>query len=220
VHSCVENDGFAIIEKLLAQEECGELIALLGVVSGAGRRNLLKKAEIGALASSDPLMWLVRPYLGTRARAVRGIYFDKTAEANWSVAWHQDLLIPVQQRIDAHGFGPWSVKEGVAHVQPPIWVLEQMLTVRMHFDDTDETNGALRVIAGSHQHGILSSEAMDRICAGEDGVGCRVPAGGALLMRPLLLHASRKNSSKRHRRVLHIEYAGCELPNGLRWAVT
>jgi hypothetical protein len=214
----VENDGFAIVEDVFAREECKELIALLGPVDGAGRRNLLQRPEIAALAESAGMLKLVQPYLGGKARAVRGIYFDKTAAANWSVTWHQDLLIPVREKVEAEGFGPWSMKAGVVHVQPPSWVLEQMLTVRLHLDDTDEANGALRVVPGSHRHGVLSSEAMDDLCSSEDGALCCVRAGGALLMRPLLLHSSRKSSGDRHRRVLHIEYAGCDLPDGLRWA--
>jgi hypothetical protein len=215
---CVENDGFAIVEKVISREECQDLIALLGPVSGAGRRNLLKKELIARLALSKSILNWVQPHLVAKARGVRGIYFDKTPEANWSVAWHQDLLIPVRQRIETAGFWPWSVKVGVTHVQPPTSVLEQMLTIRLHLDDTDEANGALRVVAGSHKRGTLSSEAIDETCAREEAAVCRVSAGGALLMRPLLVHSSRKSSGNGHRRVLHIEYAGCELPNGLEWA--
>jgi hypothetical protein len=214
----VENDGFAILEEVLSPGECNELVALLGPVKGAGRRNLLNKPEIAALASSEKMLKLAQPYLRECVRPVRGIYFDKTPEANWSVAWHQDLLIPVRERIETEGFGPWSVKEGVTHVQPSVRVLEQMLTVRLHLDDTNETNGVLRVVAGSHQHGVLSSEESDEISGRGEGVSCCVRAGGALLMRPLLLHSSRRGSGDGHRRVLHIEYAGCELPNGLNWA--
>jgi hypothetical protein len=45
-----------------------------------------------------------------------------------------------------------------------------------------------------------------------------VAEGGVMLMRPLLLHASSKCRTGAHRRVLHIEYAGCDLPSGLQWA--
>ena len=72
---------------------------------------------------------------------VRGIYFDKRVDANWKVAWHQDLSIAVKAKAKIEGYGPWSVKAGITHVQPPVSVLEQMLTVRLHLDDTDETNG-------------------------------------------------------------------------------
>jgi len=214
----VENDGFAVVQNVLRPKECEELVALLGPVDGAGRRNLLQKPEIAALADSSRILKLVQPYLAGKARAVRGIYFDKTPEANWSVTWHQDLLIPVREKVETDGFGPWSTKAGVPHVQPPVEFLDRMLTLRLHLDETTETNGALRVLPGSHRLGVLSSEAMDRLCAEQKAVTCEVAAGGVLLMRPLLLHSSRRSTADSHRRVLHLEYAGFELPNGLRWS--
>jgi hypothetical protein len=81
--------------------------------------------------------------LRSGARVVRGIYFDKHKEANWKVAWHQDLTIAVHERADIDGYGSWSMKAGIPHVQPPVFVLQSMLTLRLHMDHTDESNGAL-----------------------------------------------------------------------------
>jgi ectoine hydroxylase-related dioxygenase (phytanoyl-CoA dioxygenase family) len=111
---------------------------------------------------------------------------------------------------------PWSVKEGVPHVQPPVELLEQMLTVRLHLDDCDETNGALRVLPGSHRLGRLSADAIKSLRE-ETAVACSVAAGGALVMRPLLLHSSERSHRESHRRVIHLEYAGFDLPDGLEW---
>jgi hypothetical protein len=46
---------------------------------------------------------------------------------------------------------------------------------------------------------------------------CCVPRGGALLMRPLLLHASSSCVIATPRRVIHLEFAAEELPAGLEW---
>jgi len=213
----VENDGFAIIDNLLTADEGQKLISLLGPVSGAGRRGLLGLPAIADLARSGKLVALVRPYLAEKPKAVRAIYFDKTSDANWSVTWHQDLLIAVREKMELAGFGPWSAKAGIPHVQPPVEFLEGMLTLRLHLDEADENNGALRVLPASHRFGVLSSEAMDQLCAQQKAVMCSVAAGGVLLMRPLLLHSSGRASSNGHRRVLHIEYAGFDLPAGLQW---
>jgi ectoine hydroxylase-related dioxygenase (phytanoyl-CoA dioxygenase family) len=148
---------------------------------------------------------------------VRALYFDKSPQRNWLVSWHQDLTLAVHARIETPGFGPWSTKQGVPHVQPPVEFLAQMLTVRLHFDDTDESNGALRVLPGSHRLGRLSPARIREICLGQSPVLCRAAAGDALLMRPLLLHASSRSQSSRPRRVLHLEYASFALPNGLAW---
>jgi ectoine hydroxylase-related dioxygenase (phytanoyl-CoA dioxygenase family) len=48
---------------------------------------------------------------------------------------------------------------------------------------------------------------------------CVMAAGDAMLMRPLLLHASRKSTSHRPRRVVHLEFAAADaLPSPLQWA--
>ena len=150
-------------------------------------------------------------------RPVRALYFDKSPGANWLVAWHQDLTLAVRTRVEVQGFGPWSIKDGVQHVQPPVGLLEQMLTVRLHLDDCDETNGALRVLPGTHRLGRLDAERIRELREEHSEVVCKVAAGGVLLMRPLLLHASARSQSTRHRRMLHIDYAGFGLPEPLGW---
>jgi ectoine hydroxylase-related dioxygenase (phytanoyl-CoA dioxygenase family) len=95
-----------------------------------------------------------------------------------------------------------------------------MVTVRLHLDDCDESNGALRVIPGSHRLGRLSAARIAEVRSQEMAVVCSVQAGDALLMRPLLLHASSQAIAPTHRRVIHLEYASCSLPEGLVWAET
>ena len=122
-----------------------------------------------------------------------------------------------QNRLDLPDYHPWSVKAGISHVQPPRAILEQMLTVRIHLDRTDESNGALKVIPGSHRQGKLSNLEIDRWKQVSTGISCNYEAGGILLMRPLLLHASSIAIVPSHRRVIHLEYTSCQLPGGLEW---
>jgi hypothetical protein len=198
-------DGYALISDVIGAED---ILELQGTAkAGAGRggvRNLLDVAGMRELALSEPLMKLVREVLGPEAKVVRGILFDKRDGANWKVPWHQDVTIAVAQRVDADGFGPWSNKAGVLHVQPPADVLEQMISVRLHLDDCPEENGALRVLPGTHLQ--------------DTGVVCEVDAGGVLMMRPLLIHASSAATQPRHRRVVHFDYANVQLPAGMGWA--
>jgi hypothetical protein len=44
-----------------------------------------------------------------------------------------------------------------------------------------------------------------------------VPQGGALVMKPLLLHASPKATGATPRRVLHFVFGPLKLPLGLEW---
>ena len=154
----IDQDGFALCRGILAADECAALCRAIGPVGGAGRRGLLAKPLVAKLARSLTLVDLVRPHVGGEPFPVRAIFFNKSPDANWLVAWHQDVTIAVRERKEVPGFGPWTVKDGIPHVQPPIDVLERMLAVRLHFDDTDETNGALRVLPGSHRLGRLSPE--------------------------------------------------------------
>lgn len=227
--AAVERDGFAVVEGVLDADAVGRLVAEIesiepgGAISRrAGRaygvRNLLSVLPSARrLADGVELRSLVAPVLGEGARAVRGIFFDKHGGANWKVAWHQDLTVAVRERAAVEGFGPWTVKAGVPHVQPPASVLEGVLALRLHLDDADESNGALRVVPGSHKHGRLGPHAAQRLKERHGVVTCAVVRGGAMLMRPLLLHASSAAAEPSHRRVLHFEYASSDLPGGLRW---
>ncbi len=194
-----------------------ELLSALGPIESAGRRGLLGMPAVADLAQSSKLLDLVRPHLSAEPFPVRAIYFDKSPDKNWLVAWHQDLTLALRERAEVQGFGPWSSKDAIPHVQPPVALLEQMLTVRLHLDDADETNGALRVLPGSHRLGRLSAGQIQELRAKTPEHLCAANAGDALLMRPLLLHASGRSTNPRHRRILHIEYAGFQLPHELQW---
>jgi ectoine hydroxylase-related dioxygenase (phytanoyl-CoA dioxygenase family) len=94
-----------------------------------------------------------------------------------------------------------------------------MVTIRLHLDDCGPQNGPLRVIPGSHTAGKLDARAIAAWAAraADLAVDCLVPAGGAVIMRPLLVHASASLTGPGHRRVIHLEYAAEDLPGGLEW---
>jgi ectoine hydroxylase-related dioxygenase (phytanoyl-CoA dioxygenase family) len=222
-------DGFAILPAVFGQRDLDRLIDALpqpgtdgGVRSRGGVyavRNLLQLSPaIHELARSKELLSIVAESIGRAAFPVRGTLFDKTAGANWLVPWHQDLTICVNERRDVPGYGPWTRKAGVCHVQPPVSILEGMVSVRIHLDDCDEDNGALRVIAGTHRLGRLTAEQIAALPRSMTSISCNVQAGGIVLMRPLLLHASSAAFRAAHRRVIHIDYASAELGGGLQWA--
>jgi ectoine hydroxylase-related dioxygenase (phytanoyl-CoA dioxygenase family) len=153
---------------------------------------------------------------------VRSILFDKNEKQNWPVAWHQDVTISVKEKVELGRYGPWSIKDEVPHVQPPLELLENMVTIRLHLDNTPSKNGALRVIPKSHLLGKLpSSEITEHVLTQE--VICECSAGDVLLMKPLILHSSRRSEflagKATRRRVIHIEYAlASDLHPSLQWA--
>ncbi|HTR42922.1 MAG TPA: phytanoyl-CoA dioxygenase family protein [Pseudomonadales bacterium] len=223
-----EKNGFEIVADILPPEEwnvlANELSALHQQHKDAtknklgGLRNLLRiQPKINELANSAGFKSILQSRLNKPVFPVRALFFDKTPDANWSVAWHQDVTIAVAERIETPRFEAWSIKEDIIHVQPPREVLEGMATIRLHLDTCDANNGALKVISGSHSGGKLDAvQIKERLSKDGDSI-CEVPKGGALLMRPLIIHSSSPSKSPSHRRVLHIEYASDELPNGLRW---
>jgi hypothetical protein len=224
----IRENGFATRESVLSTRVINELLVALERVSQGSSvrmrggifaiRNLLDAFPVvRELADSGAIRSLVEPVLGPHAFPVRGIFFDKVPCANWKVPWHQDVTIAVQERIEAEGFGPWTIKAGVLHVQAPASVLERMISVRLHLDECNEENGALRVIPGSHHRGRTPEEAIASLRLSARELACPVGIGGALLMRPLLLHASSPSRTPAHRRVIHLDFASVQLPPGIKW---
>jgi ectoine hydroxylase-related dioxygenase (phytanoyl-CoA dioxygenase family) len=185
-----------------------------------GMRNLLQICPaVRTLAADRRVRQFVTPVLGDDAFAVRAIFFDKAAGANWSLFWHQDNVIAVAERVDLPGYVGWSQKAGVWQVQPPAEVLANMLAIRVHLDNCGINNGPLRVLPGSHRFGWLDDQQVDDWKSRVAEVVCTVGCGGVVTMCPLTLHASARSESAGHRRVIHIEYAAAELPGGLDWSI-
>ena len=224
LHELIERDGVAVLPSVFTAQTTTELVdACERALGDSARRHAIRNllASVPAVrqvASSRAMREIVEPLIGAAARPVRAIYFDKLPGANWKVAWHQDLSIAVAQRRDVEGFGPWSVKDGVVHVEPPLEVLQQMITLRIALDDCGEEDGPLRVVSGSHQLGRLDDHRIREAVERGPVRSCTMAAGGVLVMRPLILHSSCPAQQPRHRRVVHIEFAAIELPHGLRWA--
>jgi len=225
--SSLERDGYAVLRGVIP---VGLVVRASAVLASAGlarserrgetygARNILDIAEVRELAALEAPRAFVTEVVGRDARVVRGIFFDKTPAANWPVAWHQDLSLALDERHEIDGWRAWSVKAGVAHVQPPHGLLEGMVTLRFHLDDCGEDNGPLKVVPGSHCRGRL--ERNDQLAlrreAGERTL--TVGTGDVIAMRPLILHASSAAASPGHRRVVHLEFAPAHLlPAPLAW---
>jgi hypothetical protein len=173
--------------------------------------------SIQELIQSPVLQSVVHQFLPGKALPVRSILFDKSPNTDWGVPWHQDLTIAVQAKHEMPRFSAWTLKDGVQHAQPPVEIMERMVTLRIHLDDTDATNGALRVIPESHRHHRYSSEAIAQETSRHPEIICEAKAGDILVMTPLLLHSSQKGRAAGHRRILHVEYSSDDLPSPLTW---
>jgi|RhiMetdeSRZDD1v2_1073273.scaffolds.fasta_scaffold296624_2 ectoine hydroxylase-related dioxygenase (phytanoyl-CoA dioxygenase family) len=219
MRSVFDENGYALVERVFNAGQCEAIADRVSTASvvRAGSRNLLHDAWCLELARCLKGHAAIAAYLPVAAVGVQCTLFDKSSVKNWLVALHQDLSIPVRERITDPACTGWSEKEGVLFVQPPLPVLESLVAVRVHLDECGPGAGALRVVPGSHRHGRLTeSEARHQRQANGE-IECIAKRGDALLMRPLLLHASSKATEPVRRRVLHFLFGPSELPHALRW---
>ena len=156
-------------------------------------------------------------YLPADPVTVQCTFFEKSSQRNWLVPVHQDLSIAVQSRSDAPGYSAWSTKEAMVFVQPPLAVLQSLVAVRLHLDPCGPEDGPLHVIAGTHRRGLIVPAEAARLRQETSTEICAVAAGAAMVMKPLLLHASSKASGKSRRRVLHFVFGPKDLPSGVHW---
>ena len=214
-----KKDGYFVIPGVTDAVLNRRLGAFVGGLAngGAGSRRLLDAAWCTHLAGALRGDARIRSLLPRSAVAVQCTVFDKSPTKNWLVALHQDLSIPVRDRVDGPECSGWSEKEGQLYVQPPVSVLEQLVAVRLHIDDCPAESGALRVVPHSHMEGRIDPGQAEALRQHHGETVVPVAQGGALVMRPLLLHASSKATSLSQRRVLHFVFGPPKLPLGLEW---
>lgn len=228
IKETISKEGFAIIENVFTQEEIDHLLLTISHAD-TSKPTFRKTAELFAIRQffkeipscfdivfNKRIRDLISNTFGDNYFVAKSIYFDKPENSNWFVSYHQDLTISVDKKLNIAGFGPWTTKQHQFAVQPPINILQDNFTMRIHLDDTKEENGALKVIPKSHLKGVYRPETID--WTNETEVICNVGGGGIMFMKPLLLHSSGRTINNNKRRVLHIEFSRSALPENLNWA--
>lgn len=225
----INTEGFTIIDNVFTESEIENLISLIenATENKTGNTTFRKSQDLFAIRQfhkeiPETLDFIFNPNLkniientfGKGYFITKSIYFDKPEKSNWFVAYHQDLTISVNKKIEIENFENWTVKQNQFAVQPPAAILEKNFTIRIHIDKTTKENGALKVINNSHSKGIFRVENLDI----ENETICEVEKGGIMIMKPLLFHASNKTTNNERRRVIHVEFSNQQLPNGLDWS--
>ena len=221
-------NGFTTVNTIYSTDEIEQILSTINQAD-TSKETFRKSANLFAvrqflkeipatrdLIFNDKLNSTITELFGQNYFVVKSIYFDKPETSNWYVSYHQDLTISVDKKLELENFGPWTVKQNQFAVQPPIDILENNFTIRIHLDDTDENNGALKVIQKSHLKKIYRPETIN--WATEIETICNVKKGGIMIMKPLLLHSSSRTTNNKKRRVIHIEFSNQELPNELNWS--
>ena len=221
-------NGFAIIDTVYTDSEIANIISVIEKTEARGE-TFRKSADLFAIRQflkeipgmlplllNSRLKDVISAIFGSNYFVVKSIYFDKPEASNWFVAYHQDLTISVDQKADIQNFGPWTVKQNQFAVQPPLQILENIYTIRIHLDETNQDNGALKVVPQSHSKQIYRPETIN--WETETETVCNVNKGGIMIMKPLLLHSSGRTINNSRRRVIHIEFSSAQLPEPLQWA--
>jgi len=221
--NAVNQFGFAILPSVIGPSEADAVLRELDAAtlhrSRAGARHILRQPAVERIATDERILNLAREVLGRNAVPFRATLFDKSPSSNWLVVWHQDTALPLREKRETPGWGPWSVKDGVTYAHAPASALEQVLALRVHLDNSTDLNGPLRVLPGTHTRGVLTDEELQALDSQTAAVACIAAKGGVIAMRPLIAHASSKSQSPLPRRVLHIEYSAiAQFENGLRLA--
>ncbi|MCV6629412.1 MAG: phytanoyl-CoA dioxygenase family protein [Flavobacteriaceae bacterium] len=222
----LDNKGFESIPDFFTPEECDRM---LWQIDRYGKkiwrdhknqkvyaiRQLLKELpELQWILQHQKLKQLLESAFGGSCFLTKSLFFDKPIGSNWFVSYHQDLSISINDRFEIPGFRHWTKKNQHWGVTPSSEILEKTLTVRIHLKDTDSSNGALRLLVGSHQHGILRKEDLNLPIESCTQIA---KEGDILLMRPLCFHASHKSINSRRRPIIHLEFHNIDLPYPLKW---
>jgi ectoine hydroxylase-related dioxygenase (phytanoyl-CoA dioxygenase family) len=221
----VQEQGYGLIPNVFGKDEVLDLLNDLRNENlprtRAGVRHAMRSAKVTRIALDGRMQEIARAILGTGAIGFRATLFEKLPDSNWLVAWHQDTALPLRERRNVPGWGPWSVKDGVNYAHAPAQTLERILALRVHLDSSTRDNGPLRVLPGTHAQGVLTDDEIHSIAERTTGVDCLMPLGGVIAMRPLIIHASSKSRTENPRRVLHIEYAdSAAIADSLELAIT
>ncbi len=223
----LKEKGFSSIENLFSAKETTRIIDCISQSEKkdvsflktkdlfAIRQLIVVIPELKKLLFTEKLKTVLKEISTEDYFLTKAIYFDKPKTSNWFVPYHQDLSISVSEKDIVDGYYNWTFKKGQYGVHPPIEILENTVTIRIHLDDTDANNGALKVIPESHLQGIYTIEKKEWNTA--DEVVCIVKRGGAMLMKPLTLHASTRTRNNKQRRVIHLEFCTQQLQKSLQW---
>ena len=227
----INSEGFAIIDKVYSENEIAKIISEIEKVTESETENstFRKSEDLFAIRQflkeipetlnfifNQNLKEIIKLNFGENYFITKSIYFDKPEKSNWFVAYHQDLTISVDRKVEIENYENWTTKQNQFAVQPPKEILEQNFTIRIHIDKTTKENGALKVLNKSHRKGIVRTENIE--LENEIETICEVEKGGIMIMKPLIFHASNKTTNNERRRVIHIEFSNQKLPNKLEWS--
>lgn len=182
------------IDKLLAEGNAGKTFEVEPQDTGTVRRiwSPTQKDEVFDQMASDPaLLDCIEQLIGGNVLFHYSKLNMKGPKVGSVVSWHQDFSYYPHTNTD-------------------------LLAVLIFLDDATKVNGCLRVVPGSHLRGLRSHD-IDGYFRGkvldvneQEAVHLEVPAGGAIFLHCMTLHASERNESELPRRTFLPAYRAAD----------
>ena len=105
------DQGYRIVDSVFNPSEMRRVAESLSTAplerTRAGARHLLAIPVVRELAEDKRLLAIAGRFVGPSPVPFRATLFDKSADSNWLVVWHQDTALPIRSRIEHPDWGPW-----------------------------------------------------------------------------------------------------------------
>ena len=145
--------------------------------------------------------------MGFDPRPNRAVGFAKSKDSNWSLPWHQDRIMAMNQRIDSPDYSNWARKSGVWHCEPSVATLQHMTFAYIAFDNISDGQGGLELAEGTHRHGKIAETDIAAHISNSTLVKPELLCGEVLLISSLTLHRSAVMRESGNRRTLRIDFS-------------
>lgn len=197
----LENAGFVWLRKALDAQEVSTLSESISWSSLYGTRAIILNTDLRI-----KLTQLIEPLL-PNAKIIRLAAFNKTAENNWTLPWHQDRVVVARKKTDDLKFTNWTRKSHYWHCEPPIEYLGNMLFARIYLDDAGTNTGDIQLAQGSHKFGKIPHANIETVLSTCPTVKCNGQVGDVLIVKALTLHRSGKSQSAAPRKALRVDFS-------------
>lgn len=196
--------------RLPYQFEPHELDALSSLNPHIGRGQRL--TDMPALASALPPGFnTALSEFGFNPAPLRAVGFHKSADANWSLPWHQDRVVAMPHKSESPDLKNWSRKSGVWHCEPSAEILAQMGFAYIAFDDINGERGGLEIAEATHKFGALAEADIQATVHSAAKVCPNMREGDVLLVSALTLHRSAALKMGGPRKTLRVDFGAAAL---------
>ena len=149
--------------------------------------------------------------LGEGYSLIRSAYFDNRVSKPEKTVWRQRRRLTFPVKIEGADYSNWQLEGDFFSAEPPARIMQDMVIVRIHLDDSDQNNGELKIFKGSHSQ-ILDHSAIKVITENGLPSNCGILAGGIQILKPFILQSETKRSRSKKNRIIELTFSSSDLP--------